>query len=256
MPRTLPTAYPYLPPGGVWVEGCDVSAAQGNSIDWPRARDSASLGFAIAKSTQGVPGTPYGFVDGAFLKNRDGMRAALPFWGAYHYPILSKSPELQAQAMATVILPAISDKMLPPALDLEWTYNDGKSPGSNPFPAATASMTIDFLYRWDAEMRRLTGRRSMVYTSAGWWNSIGDPVDPIQDSYALWVANWTSGSKPLMPKGFSHYDIWQYSAESGPLADTPIDGIPGAGPTKHAVDRDRFPGTVADLSAFCIASKV
>lgn len=233
-----------------FLDGVDVSAAQGSTIDWAKARDAAKLVFAIAKTSQGQPGLPYGYPDGSWAANRKGMRANLQFWGGYHYAILTRDPVASADGFCDA-LGEPDDQMLPPSIDLEWTYNNGTSPAANPFPKPSAAQVIDFMYAWELRVRQRTGRKSMAYTNAGFWNFIGTPIDPIQKAYALWNAVWTAAPAPTPVPGFSDYSIWQWSAEVGPLGKVPIPGIPGT-----SVDRDRFRGDVEDLRRFIAASKV
>jgi len=262
--KPAPAPFPWDPNvGGPWLEGIDVNYV----VDWPRAKASAGLSFAICKAVQGDPvtgGRGYGHYESSWVKNRAGLvvRAELPFWGAYLYPILSQDPKNQAQALVRAIGPlteAQDARMLPPAIDLEWEFNDGKSPKGAPFPATNQNQTIDFLYVFAEVMRAELGRKGMIYSSAGWWNSIGDPIDPIQQAFAWWIAQWSIGAAeghPTLPKGVSKASIIQYSAKSGPRSLEKIDGTPQAKSKEVAVDRDRFPGTLEDLRAFVMASKI
>lgn len=250
-PRSKPNPFPYVPPApGTYLDGVDVSAAQGNAVDWHAAREDAHLYFMIAKDGQGAPGSPRGFQqDGSFLRNRDQARAILPFWGAYRYVIFSHDPKLTVQSMARNLEKVNDASMLPPSFDFEWQYNDGKVPATGGPPSS--ARVLDWMYACAEECARLLSRRPTAYTSSGWWNAIGDPVDPIQGAFALWVANWTAAKGPSMPRGWARYSLWQWSAEAGPLANVPIKGIPG-----KSVDRDRFPGTLDDMQAFVNASVI
>jgi len=243
--------FPYDPTTGAptFLDGVDVSAAQG-SVNWPMARDAAKLSFAISKTTQGEPGKPYGFVDGTWVKNRVGMRDHLLFWGGYSYAIFARDPIVSADAFCTAIGDP-DDRMIPPAIDAEWEYNNGLSPKAAPFPKPSAARVIDYLYAWEERVRRNLGRRSMIYCNAGFWNFIGTPIDPIQKAYLLWNAVWTSASSPTPVPGFDPYTFWQWSAEQGPLGHVPIPGIAG-----HSVDRDRFRGNTDDMRRMIEASKV
>jgi GH25 family lysozyme M1 (1,4-beta-N-acetylmuramidase) len=245
VPRRPVEPFPY---GGVgtsaqFLEGIDVSSAQGPNVDWAKARVSAALSFAIAKTSHGAPG--FGFADGTFLKNKKGMIDQLQFWGGYHYAVLRLSARAQAELMVKMLGDSDDENMLPPSVDLEWAENSG----------ANASRTLDFLYEWNESIRTLRGRRGMIYTSAGWWHSIGNPVDPIQQAFSLWNAAWTASSTPPIPKGWDRFDLWQYSAETGPMAMVSIDGVPGKEPNR-SVDRDRFRGSLEDMQAFVDASRV
>jgi GH25 family lysozyme M1 (1,4-beta-N-acetylmuramidase) len=247
-PGTGAGPFPPYSSGAGFLDGVDVSAAQGNAVDWKAAKDDAHLSFMIAKEGQGVPGKPRGFqLDGSFVHNRDAARAIFPFWGAYRYVIFSQDARLTVQSMARNIEAFNNGGMLPPAFDFEWQYNDGKVPETGGPPSG--AQVLDWMSDCADECKRILSRRPMVYTSSGWWNSIGDPRHPIQDAFALWVANWTAAPQPSVPKGWTKYSLWQWSAQSGPLANHPIKGIPG-----KSVDRNRFPGTLEDMGAFVRAS--
>lgn len=262
--KPAPAPFPWDPNvGGPWLEGIDVNYV----VDWPRAKASAGLSFAICKAVQGDPvtgGRGYGHVEPSWAKNRQALvvRAEIPFWGAYLYPILSQDAKNQSEALVRAIgaLTAEQDaRMLPPAIDLEWIFNDGKTPVGAPFPATDQNQTIDFLYVFAEVMRTELDRKGMIYSSAGWWNSIGDPIDPIQQAFAWWIAQWSIGAAaghPLLPKGVSKASIIQYSAKTGPRSAEKIDGTPQASSANVAVDRDRFPGTLEDMRAFVMASKI
>lgn len=57
--------------------------------------------------------------------------------------------------------------------------------------------------------------------------------------HPLWVANFTSKPKPLIPNEWKEHKIWQFSDT------TEVPGIPAANE-----DGDRFNGSLADLLAF------
>jgi hypothetical protein len=91
--------------------------------------------------------------------------------------------------------------------------------------------TQDFL----DEIERLTGKKPIIYTSPGFWESeLGDTS--MFAEYPLWVAHYGTTS-PRIPGGWSRYTFWQYTQEGS------VPGVTGA------VDRNRFNGTIADLQA-------
>ena len=69
-------------------------------------------------------------------------------------------------------------------------------------------------------LEKVLAVRPGIYTANWWWTPYVGNVSWAKN-YPLWVANYTSGSKPLMPVGWTKYAMWQYS-ETGH-----VDGIVG-----------------------------
>ena len=93
------------------------------------------------------------------------------------------------------------------------------------------------------EIEKLWGRRPIIYTSSGFWNAsmlTGWPRKaPLwTNEYGLWIAHYTQASQPTLPKGFDHWQFWQYTDSDH------VEGVAG-----H-VDGDRFNGTRADFQAY------
>ncbi len=196
--------------------GVDVSLWQPN-VDWAALRN-AGVSFAFAKATEADNVT-----DPQFAKNWPGMKAAGVVRGAYHFFRPAKDPLKQAAFFTNTAKLEAGD--LPLALDLESSGNLAPGP------------LVQSILACLNEIERLSGRRPIIYTGPNFWNtSVAAPNPPDWAAgYALWIANYTSGPKPTVPKGWTDWKLWQYT-ESGKFP-----GLTGN------FDLDRFNGTVADL---------
>jgi len=199
-------------PGKSTLLGVDVSTYQG-TVDWTKVKASGRA-FAITRVGDGLGG------DNTFDANWAGIKKAGMVRGAYQYFRASDDPKKQADILlAKIGTPADGD--LPPTLDLETL--DGQS-------AATVVANVK---TWLSYVKTKTGRTPMVYTSPGFWPSIGSPD---LSSYVLWVAHWGT-TCPTMPTGWSTWAFHQ-DADNGTVS-----GIAGA------VDTDVFDGDQAALNA-------
>ena len=201
--------------------GVDVSRWQLN-VDWASVK-AAGMAFAFCKAAQGVQ-----VVDKFFAANWAGIKNAGLARGAYHFYDPMLDPAQQAQLFVRTVKLEPGD--LPPVFDVE--------------QAGTASH--DALIRgckiWLDTVEQLTGRKSIIYTRASFWNerlrsSSGQYPDWAKD-YKLWTAHYTSAPNPLIPRGWTSWNFWQYT-ESGA-----VNGVNGR------VDMNRFNGTVDDLRAW------
>lgn len=100
------------------VRGIDVSHHQGE-IDWPKVAGTG-IAFAYIKATEGGD-----FSDRRFQQNWRGASAAGLRIGAYHFFTFCR-PGIEQAAHFIARVPANPD-MLPPAVDLEFGGNCGKS---------------------------------------------------------------------------------------------------------------------------------
>ena len=199
-------------PGKSTLLGVDVSTYQG-SVDWGKVKASGRA-FAITRVGDGLGG------DDTFDANWAGIKAAGMVRGAYQYFRAGDDPKKQADILlAKVGTPADGD--LPPTLDLETL--DGQS----------ASTVVANVKTWLSYVKTKTGRTPMVYTSPGFWPSIGNPD---LSAYVLWVAHWGT-TCPTMPTGWTTWAFHQDSDNGS------VSGISGA------VDTDVFDGDEAALGA-------
>jgi lysozyme len=199
--------------------GIDVSLWQ-RDLDWV-ALKKAGVSFAFAKATEADNVTdPY------FAKNWPAMKAVGIVRGAYHFFRPAKDPIKQAAFFANTVKLEKGD--LPLVLDLE--SSGGLMPAAL-VPVVQACLN---------EIERLSGMRPIIYTGPNFWNtSVAVPAAPDwTDNYLLWIANYTSGLKPLVPKGWTNWGIWQYTDQGR---------LPGY---SGNLDLDRYCGTVDDLMAW------
>jgi lysozyme len=203
--------------GGSTVEGVDVSEFQG-SIDW-NAVHGSGRGFAIARVSDGT-----GHSDPTFAANWSGIKAAGMVRGVYQFFRGSESGAAQADLLVSAI-GSLGAGDLPPVADVE--VSDGVSGGT----------LVASLAAWVGEIKAKLGVTPMIYTAPGFWNGL-----PSTGQFAgevMWVANWQV-SCPDVPSPWTGWTFWQYD-DGQTTANCP--GISGA------VDKDRFNGTLAQLSS-------
>lgn len=190
------------------LQGIDVSHYQG-TIDWQQVAQ-AGIRFVFVKATQGIT-----VVDPQFQTNWQGAKAAGLLRGAYHFFEPDDDPGLQVQNLLAAL--GGDPGELPPALDVE-THGD-------------AVQILAGVQSWIALVEAALGRTVILYTSPGFWKTLGAPGLPGQP---LWIAEY-GVSAPKLPAGWTDWTFWQ-SSQSGTVA-----GIQGA------VDLDEFQGTLEDL---------
>ncbi len=192
------------------IAGIDVSHFNG-AIDWRAA--AGSISFAFTKATQGTS-----YVDPRFDENWTAMKHEAIPRGAYHF--FDPSEDAAAQAAHFLSAVRLEPTDLPPVLDMETLG------GAHPAEAAAGMQS------WLDTVGHATGRIPIVYTSASFWQQLGNPARPGQSP--LWVAHY-GVSTPHIPRCWTSWTLWQFS-DAGRCS-----GISG-----H-VDLDRFSGTVDDL---------
>lgn len=158
---------------------------------------------------------------------RDASAQDMPI-GVYWFCNIGQDANLTAQSFAEEI--TTHSPQLDIVLDAEYTVLD---------PAGT----LNWLKTCDAKLTSLTGKKAMIYTSAGFWNS-----KVARSSYwagrMLWVANWTSRDNPTMPYDWSTWSHWQWSADGNNKA-----AEYGSTNGDRDMDLDRFNGTCAQFNA-------
>ena len=213
--------------------GIDASHYQ-ELIDWKQVKASG-ISFAILKASEGV-----GYADAMFEQNVQGAleNGILP--GSYHFFLPRLDPLRQAKQYATVLKDNLGTRAsLPPCIDLE-TAGLGRE-GLN--------QAVQLFLQ---EVENLTGRRSMIYTSPGFWGTYLPAPVYAQNrmvrsntawavAHPLWLAHYTTGW-PLQVYPWAGWTFWQYSS-SGRIA-----GI------ATRVDLNLFNGSLEDLAAFASGS--
>jgi GH25 family lysozyme M1 (1,4-beta-N-acetylmuramidase) len=180
------------PPVAAGARGVDVADYQhphGAAINWPRVA-GAGYKFAFIKATEGdYYANPYYAGDLAQAK------AAGLYATGYHFAVPNVSGGAsQADYAVRHGAYAADGRTLPLALDIE--YNPY---GPECYGLSHARM-VSWVSAFTAEVRRLTGQRPIIYSTADWWNtctggSTGFGSDP------LWVAAYGSEGPP-MPAGW------------------------------------------------------
>lgn len=215
--------------------GIDVSNYNGDSIDWQGVKNS-DVTFAFAKATEGIT-----YADPCFSKNWKQMKAAGLVRGAYHFFRPLRDANQQAQNFLKVVgkLEALD---LPPVLDLEHYPEEVEKQ----WQQINLNERIKRVQKWLDTVERATGRKTLIYTSYGFWKSyMGDTQ--VFTKYPLWIANYTTKAQPLVPAnnwGGNGWMFWQYT-ETGSVI-----GVKGN------VDRNRFQGSFEKLLAFVQTSLV
>lgn len=206
----------------VRAKGLDVSNWNG-AINWARVAH-AGYRFAFGKATEGTA-----YNDKTYTTNRNGSEAAGLVFGAYHFARpagaslagATASAIKQANHFLTVAGPQPGE--LPPVLDLEATGNLGKP------------RLLAWTLAWLGQIYARTGVEPFVYTSPLFWKRrLGDSTAAAAAGTRLWIAHWTSSSKPTVPAANWNglgWKFWQW---------TDCVAVPGV---KHCSDGDRMNGT-------------
>jgi len=201
-------------PGTTIQRGLDVSYYQG-TINWSSVK-SAGKQFVFIRVSDGT-----GFVDPNFGTYWAGAKAVGLTVGAYQYFRPSGDPIAQADLMVNKIQAAgYASTDIPPVIDVETT--EGLS----------ASTVLSRVNSWLSRVQSRTGRQPVLYTSPGFWNSIGAP-QPTPLPY-LWVANW-GVSCPTLPAPWGRLRFWQYT-DTGTVS-----GVSGS------VDLDEYNGSLTEM---------
>jgi GH25 family lysozyme M1 (1,4-beta-N-acetylmuramidase) len=215
-------AVPTGPPGA--VRGVDVAAFQhpmtkahpkGTPIDWSRVV-ADGIRFAAVKATEGNY-----YVNPFYAGDLAGASAAgLPVLGyAFANP---KSGNGTAAGQARYLVRhagTVGGRTPPLMLDIEYNpYRGGECYGRS-----KAAM-VTWLTSFDAEARKLTGQVPVLYTTGDWWHRCTGDSAALGAS-PLWVASYTTHSRPAMPKGWGDWALWQYTSTAT------VPGIDPAGRT-------------------------
>ena len=203
------------------AKGIDVSNWNG-TINWTKVAH-AGYRFAIAKATEAT-----NFDDSTYAANRSGSEAAGLAFGAYHFarPSGSSLAAVTASAVAQAdhflgfATPQAGE--LPPVLDLEAT---GK---------LSARLLQAWTQAWAQEVYARLGVHPLVYSSPAFWQQyLADSTAVAAAGTPLWIAHWTSASKPWVPAqnwNGQGWTFWQW---------TDCVSVPGVA---HCVDGDRMHG--------------
>ena len=182
-----------------------------------------------------------GGMDEDFLINWKNAKAAGIPRGGYHFLRWDISGLLQARIFCDLLKDDPGE--LPPVCDFEAPIKDGKYPSN--------AMLAQFL----EAVESILGKKPMIYTSPGFWNSYGKnkntgKFDASWSYYPLWIAHYTSASSPQVPEPWKSLALstaegahkpwlfWQHSANG--------DGLKYGAESK-SIDLNWFNGSQSDL---------
>lgn len=220
------------------IPGIDISHWQ-NDKSTPQ-----KMNFAKAKAA----GTKFVFIkvserggmdEDYFYNWKTAKEAGIPR-GGYHFLRWDVSGLLQARIFCDLLKEDPGE--LPPVCDFEAPIKDGKYPSN--------AMLAQFL----EAVETILGKKPMIYTSPGFWNSYGKNkitgrFDASWTYYPLWIAHYTSAAAPQVPEpwkslalsnveGLKPWVFWQYSATG--------DGLK-YGAESRGIDLNWFNGTQAEF---------
>ncbi|MDX2935134.1 lysozyme [Streptomyces ipomoeae] len=189
-------------------KGHDVSSHQKN-VNWSGAKSKGAR-FVYVKATESTTyRNPY------FGQQYNGARNAGLIRGAYHFALPHKSP---GEAQAAYFVRNGGDWRadgwtLPPALDIEYNPYDRKKKCYG----LSDSKMVGWIKSFSDEIKRLTGRRPVIYTTTHWWKTCTGNSKAFAGDHALWLARYNSAGAGELPAGWTFWTIWQYDNGSGKL---------------------------------------
>lgn len=219
-------------------------------IDWSHWQDNnATAAFPdLAKATaHGVDGHMFRAgrghdLDADFVRFVGEARRVGRPWGAYWWPEPCLSTPIEQAKVTWTTVSAAGKPALPLEVDVEG--HRGEKPGAvAPYRPLSPQEQATWLRAYIDELRRLSGSPHLsIYTADWYWDA---SVAPAGISFAdcdLHVAHYLPGTPPVsaagwsawigerhpdMPKGWTTWSAWQFSAEHN-----------GAGPTYGAESAD------------------
>lgn len=209
-------------------KGHDVSSHQKN-VDWQKAKSKGAR-FVYVKATES-----HSYRNPYFDQQYNGARDAGLIRGAYHFALPDKS---SGRTQAAHFVRNGGDWSadgwtLPPALDIEYNPYDRKH---KCYGLKKAKM-VSWIKSFSNEVKRLTGRRPVIYTTAHWWNTCTGGSGAFASNHALWVARYNAADAGALPAGWGYWTIWQYDNGGS---------LPG--------DQNLFNGSLAQLKKFARGS--
>lgn len=189
----------------------DVSHWQGN-INWLKVK-AAGVIRAYVKATESI-----NFVDQQFARNWAGAKAVGVERGAYHFFQGNKDGKAQAAYFVSKVGADLGE--LAPGVDVE----AGAA-------GVTRAIFTQRLRDCLLEMERLTGRRPVIYTSAGKWAELTTQPGWVSN-FPLWLAA-PGLPEPPLPMHATTWWLFQYDWTGQ------VDGIAG----DVDLDRENTPAT-------------
>lgn len=202
------------------IDGIDVSVFQ-NIVDWPTVAKSKQ--FAICRMAYGLT------KDEQFDRNWKGIQDAGLIRGAYQFFRPLGDPIAQAEYYAATIKSHTTGD-LPPIIDVER--------GVDKITEEYRAKINPNLAKWIEAIKTALKVTPIIYTAQSYWD---DVMGTENFGCELWVANYTGASKPLLPKAWATYRLWQHSA-TGRVA--------GVRDGKFDCDLDRYNGTLDEMKTW------
>jgi GH25 family lysozyme M1 (1,4-beta-N-acetylmuramidase) len=211
------------------IGGTDVSYHQ-RIINWALMASQAQ--FSIIRAGNGAY-TSTRMADPQFGGNWSGSKIQnLPrgsYW--YFWPNPNVAPDLQANNWISLLASDPGDLPLFP--DLE---EKNEASRLHLTPQKYLDLLVAFYDVLDA---RFGVSKVGVYSNEGFWNQ-WMPVNAVQalkiNQRPRWVANYTSAGSPRMPRGWTGWDLWQFSGNENRLGLT-------LGVQSYAIDLNVFRGS-------------
>jgi len=211
---------------GPQVPGIDVSAWQGDALDWDAMAAGGDADFAFIRVMHGLEGD--GFSDGPdahFDRNWAEAKRVGMLRGAYQYFITGEDPIAQADFLIAKI-GQLETGDLPPVIDVEVREVDAIVP---------VPQIIENVGIWLERVESGLGVRPIIYTSQSMWERMTENSELFSE-YPLWVAHYNTDC-PLVPGAWTTWTFHQYSSTGG------IEGYAGD------IDKNTFAGTFEELQA-------
>ena len=225
--RQEAAVFAFIAPDLARVWGIDISGWDKNvELSVTKGRGAA---FVFIKAIDGTIQNSY------FVPNRQRAKDAKLLHAPYGwlYRDVNVSCAAQAQAYSKIVEKYPTD--LPPVIDFEWTRWAGAA--SNP--------TYADLDKWVTEWLRLGNRKPMLYSAAGYMNSLGQIPATLKAKFeGILIANY-GVVNPMMPYGYAanEWKFHQFTDSGDATYYAPNDS------GKLELDLNYFNGTLEQLYA-------
>lgn len=185
------------------IRGVDVSAHQGQ-IDW-EILAKEHISFAFIKATEGSS-----WVDKQFASNFENAQKAGLYVGAYHFFSFDSPALTQAANFIAQVPPLMSEKLLPPVVDVEF-YG---SKASNPPPKEDVYREIEVLL---VRLEEHYGMKPIIYTTPSFYDMY---LRNQFESYPLWIRSVFFAPHSFIARVFNvhfakdRWSFWQYNPKA------------------------------------------
>ncbi|MBO0773167.1 MAG: hypothetical protein J2P35_17060, partial [Actinobacteria bacterium] len=207
------------------AQGVDVASFQhpgpaypnGAPIDWQQVAGDG-IKFAAVKVTEGAYYTnPYAASDltkaQAAGLTAIGYAFAIPNGGFdSNGNQLPASPQEQADYLLSNLPTGMT---VPVMLDIEYDPYAGTGPNGDGTTGVCYGLSKTKIVNWisgfDAEIQAKTGWLPIIYTTQDWWSTCTGGSTAFGQNPA-WPADYASSGNPLLPAGWSTWNLWQYTS--------------------------------------------